>query len=176
MWRFIDRAIGLASVVAAAIAAMALAVTAVSIITEVIMRSVFGSPTIWGIEVSTYGVTVAAFLGSAYVLRRGRHLEIDMATGLLSPAVRNGLAILTDLAALVFCVAAAYLGAQFVHISWIIGSVSISELRVPLWFPQLAVPVGFALLALEFLARLAVRLGLVERPLRATDDFAPHAG
>jgi TRAP-type mannitol/chloroaromatic compound transport system permease small subunit len=54
------------------------------------------------------------------------------------------------------------------------GAVSVSELRVPLWIPQLTIPIGFSLLGLEFLSRILVRLDLVARRELA-DDTGSHA-
>jgi TRAP-type mannitol/chloroaromatic compound transport system permease small subunit len=56
-----------------------------------------------------------------------------------------------------------------VDVSYIIGSVSVSELRVPQWIPQLTLPIGFALLGLEFIARILVRIGLVRRGIAAVE-------
>jgi hypothetical protein len=38
-----------------------------------------------------------------------------------------------------------------VQISFILGVVSVSELRIPLWIPKLVIPLSFLFLSLEFL-------------------------
>lgn len=159
----LDGGIALLSFVGAVIAAAALATIAVSVIIEVVARSVFNAPTLWAVEVSTYAIITTGFLGSALVLRRGRHLEINLLTTRLSPTVQKWTGIVTDACGAAFCFLVCFSGIRFVELSQIMGAVSVSELRVPLWIPQLSIPIGFALLGLEFLSRIMVRLGLVTR-------------
>jgi len=159
----IDKLIGKLSLMAIAIAAVALAVIATSVIWEVFARSIFQRPTIWAMEISTYSITIAGFLSAAYVLRQNGHLEINLITQLMSKRTVHLLGIFTDFLAFLFCLIVVIYGTQLVEISYLIGSVSVSELRVDLWIPQLAVPVGFGLLGLEFICRIFVRLGLVDR-------------
>jgi TRAP-type C4-dicarboxylate transport system permease small subunit len=98
-----DGAIAFLSMIGAVAAAAALATIAVSVIIEVIARSVFNSPTLWAVEISTYAIIAAGFLGSAFVLRRGRHLEINLVTSRLSQATQKWLGLVTDGCAAAFC-------------------------------------------------------------------------
>lgn len=157
----LDGGIAFLSFLGMIVAAAALATIAVSIIIEVIARSIFNSPTLWAVEVSTYAIIATGFLGSALVLRRGRHLEINLLTARLSMTTQKWAGVITDLCGAVFCFLVCFSGIRFVELSQIMGAVSVSELRVPLWIPQLTIPIGFALLGLEFLSRIMVRLGLV---------------
>lgn len=168
-----DWFVRLLSVSGAVVAAAALAVIAGSVIFEVIARSIFQSPTIWAIEISTYSITVAGFMASGFVLRSNGHLEISLLTGRLPKEVSRKLGIFTDFFALAFCVLVVIYGKRLVEISHLIGAVSVSELRVEQWIPQLAIPIGFTLLALEFLCRILVRLNLVSRVI-SQDPAAVH--
>ena len=47
------------------IAGLLLFIPAFSVVYEVIMRGMFNSPTEWVVEISTYCVTIAGFLGMA---------------------------------------------------------------------------------------------------------------
>jgi C4-dicarboxylate transporter DctQ subunit len=171
MWKAVDAVIKALSWLGALAAALALAVLTVSVIWEVIARGVFRSPTIWSMEISTYGIAAICFLGLGWVLRQGRHLEIDLVLARLSERMRRAIGIATDAFSAAFCALLVWYGANFVEISYIIGSVSVSELRVPQWIIQLCLPVGFALLGLEFIARILVRLGLVARRIRLADTL-----
>jgi C4-dicarboxylate transporter DctQ subunit len=169
MWKAIDAAIKALSWVGALGAALALAVLTISVIWEVIARGVFRSPTIWSMEISTYGIAAICFLGLGWVLRQGRHLEIDLVLVRLPDGWRQAIGIATDAFSAAFCALLVWYGANFVDVSFIIGSVSVSELRVPQWIPQLTLPIGFALLGLEFVARILVRLGLVSRRISVAE-------
>ena len=159
----IDRLIGKLSVLGITIAALALTVIATSVIWEVFARSILHRPTIWAMEISTYSITVAGFLSAAYVLRQNGHLEITLLTQLMTKKTVHLLGIFTDFSAFLFCLIVVIYGIQLVELSYLIGAVSVSELRIDLWIPQLAVPIGFGLLGLEFICRIFVRLGLVDR-------------
>lgn len=169
----LDGGIAFLSFLGSVVAAVALATIAVSVIIEVIARSVFNAPTLWAVEISTYAIIVAGFFGSAFVLRRGRHLEINLFTARLSLTSQKWTGVITDVCGAAFCFLVCFTGVRFVELTQIMGAVSVSELRVPLWIPQLTIPVGFGLLALEFLSRIMVRLGLVARDGIA-DVSSPH--
>lgn len=169
-----DRIIAFLSLLGAAAAAAALATIAVSVIVEVIARSVFSAPTLWAVEISTYAIIATGFLGSAFVLRRGRHLEINLLTSRLPLPAQKWVGVLTDACGAAFCLLVCLGGMRFVELSHIMGAVSVSELRVPLWIPQLTIPIGFALLGLEFLSRIMVRLDLVTRR-EVADAAGSHA-
>ena len=169
MWNALDGIIKALSWMGAMVAALALAVLSVSVIWEVIARGVFRSPTIWSMEISTYGIAAICFLGLGWVLRQGQHLEIDLVVARLPGRLRQGIGIATDAFSAAFCALLVWYGANFVDVSYIIGSVSVSELRVPQWIPQLTLPIGFALLGLEFIARILVRIGLVRGRIAAVE-------
>lgn len=169
----LDRGIAFLSFVGSVVAAVALATIAVSVIIEVVARSIFNAPTLWAVEISTYAIITAGFLGSALVLRRGRHLEINLFTSRLSLTSQKWMGVITDVCGAGFCFLVCLSGVRFVELSQVMGAVSVSELRIPLWIPQLTIPVGFGLLGLEFLSRIMVRLGLVTRD-ELTDASSSH--
>lgn len=161
--------IGALTYAAAIAASVALFLMFLMVQVEVVLR-LLKRPTHWTHEISTFAVPWVVFLASAYVLRLGRHLEVDIVTSRLSTLARSRLGIFTDATAAVFCAYAAWHGKRFVDVALMMQATSASELDTPLWIPYLSLPVGFALLTLEFLARILVRLGYVER--QASDAHA----
>jgi C4-dicarboxylate transporter DctQ subunit len=127
---------------------------------EIVLRFVFNAPTSWTHEVSEYAIVWIGLLGAGYALRQGRHLEIDVLVMRMPSGLRRGLGIATDAVALAFCLYAAYRCVDFVKISYVMQATSATEIDVPMWIPYLILPFGFAVLALEFLARILARLGL----------------
>ncbi len=168
-----DRLVGVLSSIGAITAACALLLIATAVIWEVIARSIFERPTIWAIEVSTYAITAAGFLAAGYVLRGNGHLEITLITTRFSERTTRRLGVLTDGLGFLFCLVVTLYGYEFVTLSYLIGSTSVSELRVDLWIPQLSVPIGFGLMMLEFLCRIFVRLDWVSR-VPSSDELALH--
>ncbi len=127
---------------------------------EVLMRYVFKIPTIWEIESAIYLGVMATFLGSAYGLKDGAHISIDIVVKALSPKARRRLEAVTCLMALVFTGLVAYQG-------WCLFLEALSKgwRSESLWGPPLAVPyfflpLGMTMLSLQLLIQI---LGLEGR-------------
>ena len=154
MFKFLDRQVSLLSNFLQNLALVAFIILTFSVIYEVIARSIFNKPTIWSLEIVTYMISCVAFFGSAYVLRINKHLEINLFTKILPIKIRLFFNLIANIIAFVFCFIAFYYGCKLINLSYILGVVSVSELRVPLWIPQMTVPIGFFALSLEFLVRI----------------------
>lgn len=154
MFKFLDRQVSLLSNFLQNLALVAFIILTFSVIYEVIARSIFNKPTIWSLEIVTYMISCVAFFGSAYVLRINKHLEINLFTKILPIKIRLFFNLIANIIAFIFCFIAFYYGCKLINLSYILGVVSVSELRVPLWIPQMTVPIGFFALSLEFLMRI----------------------
>ena len=66
------------------IAGLLLFIPAFSVVYEVIMRGMFNSPTEWVVEISTYCVTIAGFLGMAVTFVANKHIKVDILLSHLS--------------------------------------------------------------------------------------------
>ena len=53
-------------------------------------------------------------------------------------------------------------GLKLVQISFILGVVSVSELRIPLWIPKLVIQLSFLFLSLEFLLIIKKKIILLK--------------
>jgi len=153
MFKFLDKQVSLLSSFLLNLALIAFIILTFSVIYEVIARSILNKPTIWSLEIVTYMISCVAFFGSAYVLRINKHLEINLFTKILPIKVRLIFNLIANIIAFIFCFIAFYYGCKLINLSYILGVVSVSELRVPLWIPQMTVPIGFFALSLEFLIR-----------------------
>lgn len=154
MFKFLDKQVSLLSSFLLNLALIAFIILTFSVIYEVIARSILNKPTIWSLEIVTYMISCVAFFGSAYVLRINKHLEINLFTKILPITVRLIFNLIANIIAFIFCFIAFYYGCKLINLSYILGVVSVSELRVPLWIPQMTVPIGFFALSLEFLVRI----------------------
>ena len=70
----------------------------------VIERYIFNLTTIWQIDVVTYCIVAATFIGSAYVLMTRGHVNVDIFPLHLRPRARYWLAVVTGRLALSFCI------------------------------------------------------------------------
>jgi len=151
---FLDKQVSRISLFFQNIAIIAFIILTSSVIYEVIARSIFHKPTIWSLEIVTYMISCVAFFGSAYVLRINKHLEINILTQLFSNKYKRLMKIFSDTIGLIFCLIVFFYGCKLIELSYILGVVSVSELRIPLWIPQLTIPFGFFALSLEFFLRI----------------------
>jgi TRAP-type C4-dicarboxylate transport system permease small subunit len=83
---------------AGAIAVVILAIVA----NDVVRRSVFDDPTMWGLDYSRFALVYLAFLGLAPALQAGTHVNVDLVEQQLSPRIRRWVRLLAILLILVF--------------------------------------------------------------------------
>ena len=149
IYQLYDRILGYAANMAAAIAGLAILLTAFIICYEIIARSIFHSPTVWVMEVSTYLLILAGFFGMAYTMRENGHICVDFLYGRFPLSVQKGLDVLTSLLTAFVLYVCMTESTNYVMLTKAMGVVSPSLLRVPLWIPQTFMVIGFVLLFLE---------------------------
>ncbi|MFZ3322861.1 MAG: TRAP transporter small permease [Usitatibacter sp.] len=154
--RFLSRVAG---VTAAALIALGVLV----ICDMVIERYAFNRTTIWQIDVVTYSIVGATFIGSAYVLLHHGHVNVDILPRWLGPRGRFWLALFTTALSLAFCTVLLVACSRYWYEAWSEGWKSNTVWRARLWIPYLSMPVGIGLLVLQYIAEL---LGLVTRRAR----------
>ena len=149
-----------------AILATLLIILAMLVVCQMIlMRYVFRVATIWQTDFVVFSATAAIFIGAPYVLLKGGHVGVDVVEVLLSDTNRRRLRLMGSFLGLLFCIvmlAATWI--QF-HEAWTGNWRHSSVWAPPLWIPLMALPVGFAMLCLQYVAQI---LGLVLPGMSAT--------
>lgn len=148
------RAVTFLSRVAGVTAALLIALAVLVICDMVIERYVFNLTTIWQIDVVTYSIVGATFVGSPYVLMTRGHVNVDILPLHLAPPARYWLALFTMLLALAFCVVIFILCAAYWYEAFSSGWVSNTVWRARLWIPYLSMPVGLGLVVLQYVAEI----------------------
>lgn len=113
------------------------------------LRVFFSSGLGWAEPVSQMGVLWLALLGALGAARSNRHIAIDAFPRLLPPLWRRVAWAITHVATAVVCALLARYGWGMVQLEQ--EAPSLFAERIPSWWPMLAFPVGFGLLALRFL-------------------------
>ncbi|MFT7449108.1 MAG: TRAP-type C4-dicarboxylate transport system permease small subunit [Glaciecola sp.] len=157
------RTIDLLCAMGAAVAAIACAIMAVMLVTEVIATAFFGWSQPWAVEFSGYMLLAVFFAGSGWALRHGAHIRVTLVTHHLPPRAALAMDILATIGALIVTSYAAWALVRYALRSGEIGSVSTYLSKTPLVLPQAVLAVSFVLLALALLARL-IRLLSGEAP------------
>jgi len=120
---------------------------------EVVSRYFLGRGTVWVTEFSEYALLYITFLGTAWLLRREGHVEMDIVTFRLKPKSQIYLKTFVSILGALLCLV----------LAWVGGDVALDHLRRGLHQPTLVgppdfplfavIPVGFFLLLVQFLRR-----------------------
>lgn len=148
------RAVAFLSRVSGVVAAFLIAIAVLVICDIVVERYMMGRTTIWQIDVVTYCIVGATFVGSAYVLMTRGHVNVDILPLHSGPRFRYWLALSTSLLALAFCVAIFILCTAYWYEAFSERWLSNTVWRARLWIPYLSMPVGLGLLILQYVAEV----------------------
>ena len=121
---------------------------------NVVGRYVFHRPIFWAEEVVVYGIIWCVMVGAAMVVWRSNHLRVEILEMFVSKrSVIRLRFVLLLITALVGLVMVSY-GTQFV---WFILSMDqrSTAANIPMGIPFAAIPVGFGLIALAAVGRIA---------------------
>ena len=148
----IERLTRALSRVALGLAAASLLASLATIAYSVVRRYVFGTPVAWTDELVGYLLVASVMLAAADALFGGEHIAVDIVTERLGPRGKRiasligvGTVALTAILLLVE-------GIGTVGFSRMVGLRSNGSLAVPMWVPQLLVPIGALLLLLAAIA------------------------
>lgn len=137
-----------------ALAAVLIALSILAVCEQIFQRSVLGNPAIWQNEFVTYSIIAATFLGSPYVLLTRGHVSVDVIPAYLGPRGRIVLAIVAAIFGLAFCAVIAWTSFDWWWERFETGETKNSIWAPRLWIPSLALPVGFVLLVLQYIAEM----------------------
>jgi TRAP-type C4-dicarboxylate transport system permease small subunit len=140
--------------VAGVLAALLIGLAVLVICDMVIERYFLSVATIWQIDVVTYSIVAATFIGSAYVLKTRGHVNVEILPLHLGPRGRYWLALFTILLSLSFCAVLFVLCTQYWYQAFSEGWRSNTVWRARLWIPYLSMPAGLGLLLLQYFAEL----------------------
>ena len=148
------RAVRLVSRITGVVAAFLIAAAVLVICDMVIERYGFNRTTIWQIDVVTYSIIAATFVGSPYVLMHRGHVNVDILPMHSGPRFRFWLALFTMGISAAFCTVLFVLTAAYWHEAWAENWRSDTVWRSRLWIPLLSMPVGLGLLVLQYVAEI----------------------
>lgn len=124
---------------------------------NVLARYLFGYALFWAEEVMVFLIIWGVFIGVGAAAYERAHLNMDLFSSLFKGsllAFLNALMVAVLLGSCVFMIVQSW---QVVTLFYQGGVTSVSA-GVPKWIAQLALPVGFALMAVAVLARLKLYL------------------
>ena len=146
------RAVNFLSRLAGVAAAFLIGFAVLVICDMVIERYILGLTTVWQIDVVTYCIVAATFIGSPYVLMTRGHVNVEILPLYLGQRARYWLALGTILLSLAFVAVLLVLCTQYWYQAYSEGWKSDTVWRARLWIPYLSMPVGLSLLLLQYVS------------------------
>ena len=140
--------------IAGVAAALMIGLAVLVICDMVVERYIFGRTTIWQIDVVTYAIVGATFIGSAYVLMYRGHVNVDILPLWLPPRGRYWLAVFTTILSMAFCITLLVVTSRYWYEAYSENWRSNTVWRARLWIPYLSMPAGVGLLVLQYAAEL----------------------
>lgn len=136
----------------------------------VVLRYVLVESSIWQTEFVTYLLLSATFIGAPYLLLTKGHVNVDLVPLYLGHKARFALALVASTLSFLFCVLITWLGFEFWLEAWSNQWHSDSMWEVRLWIPYMAMPIGFGVLSLQYVADLFSLLLRHEMPFGISEE------
>ncbi|MGD8471659.1 MAG: TRAP transporter small permease [Desulfobacteraceae bacterium] len=115
---------------------------------QIILRNVFSTGISWGDQLVRYLVLWVGFIGAGLATREGKHITIEVFSRWFSGNAQRYLQALSCLVSALICGLLTFAGWTFVQNEAQMGSTTF--LQIPVWIPQVIIPITFALMALRF--------------------------
>ena len=140
----------------------------------VTLRYVLGVSTVWQLELSTYFLMFAAFVGGAYGLRHGDHVNLSLIVDRLPEKARLYVKLVASILGFVFIAIVAVIAYFLWWETAEAGRTSGTAWNVPLTYPYLIVPLGMTLIALQY---LVIVVEIFQQIISGqTSDHSPDEG
>lgn len=149
-----DKIVALLTNVVGVIAGALILLTGFMIVYEIVARNIFNSPTEWVMEISTYCIIIAGFLGMGVAYAGKKHIHVDIILTHLSAKTRCYIEVLTSIAGIYFSFIFTVEAWKMMQLSLEYNNCAPTTLSTPLWIPQLSLPVGMFVLLLQIIGTL----------------------
>jgi C4-dicarboxylate transporter DctQ subunit len=115
---------------------------------QIIMRNVFSTGISWGDPLVRYLVLWVGFIGAGLATKEGKHITIEVFSRWFSGNGRRYLQAFSCLVSALICGLLTFAGWTFVQNEAQMGGTTFLE--IPVWIPEVIIPITFALMALRF--------------------------
>ncbi|PJW13422.1 TRAP transporter small permease [Geobacillus stearothermophilus] len=150
LYHFLDRLIQAGGAIAGILIILTTGMTTF----DVIARSVFNRPTTWATELCIYAIIGSCFLGSAYTLRTYSHITVDLLINLVPSKAQKILAYASNVCGFIFSLIFTIYSVEHVVNTYQLGTTSSSLLRIPMYLPEMFLPIGGLLLCIAFILQI----------------------
>lgn len=164
--------------IASALASCLFVAAGVMLTYEVVARYFFTKPTSWAAELSQMCLIWGALLAMASLLSKRQHIQVDAVVQRLPGSVVRWVDVFVLLVVGLFSAVVTWYGFDIFHDSFVRGRTTGSMLNIPIWIVELAIPTGFALLALQSVHEIKRTLSgpADSQALQDQTEDSPHPG
>ncbi len=136
------------------LSAFLLIIIIILIVANITLMSLTGKSIMITDEYSAYMFAGFVMFGLAYTLKNNGHIRINVLTSRMPPKVLKLFRYFADVVALALTVYIFYYSAYMVYQAYVYQMRSDTVAQTLLWIPQLVMPIGFFVLALQLIAEI----------------------
>ena len=159
MMRMLHTLGGVWDKVESAIGGLFLTLAVCIVVMEIVGRNLFSYSMIGADEIASFAVIWSVFFTASIGVKKNIHVRIDVLLMVLPATAARVVDALGTVMALVFTTYLTYSGWALLQESIMLGEMTMTMLRMPLWIPQSIIPVGGFLLSVRLVQRLVFLLG-----------------
>ena len=134
----------------------------ISICYEIVARYFFLRPTLWSMGLVEYTLLCVTFLATGWVLKKDRHVKIDVALNALSERGQAILNITASIIGLVSCVIMLWYGLKTTWKIFLRNAMTAQDPEIPKFILLAFIPLGFFFLSIEFTRRTFDKLAILK--------------
>ena len=134
-----------------------LALMILAAFSQIVLRNFFATGIDWGDALVRYLVVWVAFIGAAIATREGKHITIDLLSRWLTGGGSIAIQALACFFSAVICGLLTLAAIKFIWFESQMGGTAFFKL--PVWVPELIMPVTFGLMTLRFLMGMFSEIG-----------------
>lgn len=135
------------------VASVLIVIAMLVVVTDVVMRYFLNRPIDWSTEITEYTLLFIAFLGAAWVLRREGHVRMDLVLNRLEPRTQALLNTVTSIIGAFMWLTITWFSVKATLEFQQLGFFFFTPLRTPKFIVMSVIPVGSALLFIQFMRR-----------------------
>jgi len=119
---------------------------------QIVLRNFFATGIAWGDSLVRYLVVWVGFIGAAIAVKEDKHITIDVLARWITRSGESTILAISHFSSAVICGLLTWAGIKFIWFEAQMGGTAFFNL--PVWVPELIIPVTFGLMALRYTLRL----------------------
>ena len=126
---------------------------------QIVLRNFFSTGIDWGDALVRYLVVWVAFIGAAIAAKEGKHITIDLLSRWLSGAASVFIQSLACFFSALICGLLTLAAVKFIRFEAQMGGTTF--INLPVWVPELIMPVTFGLMTVRFVMGMFKEIGTI---------------